>query len=147
METLRDVGYRQKSCTLNGLRDSFTTNCTVSMTASILPAVLFLISLQRDVIDATGPVRFGIRWIKRLKKSVALELKNSIRQDKFIKNFRYQSSSLYDYWIENRKEYVDIVYVYGLCDGSSLLAVAEHERRFPNRRVPYRRLFTVYGVG
>ncbi|KAJ4434018.1 hypothetical protein ANN_16337 [Periplaneta americana] len=32
------------------------------MTASILPAVVFLISLQRDVIDATGPVRFGIRW-------------------------------------------------------------------------------------
>ncbi|KAJ4439435.1 hypothetical protein ANN_07559 [Periplaneta americana] len=31
------------------------TTCTVAMTASILPAVLFLISLQRDVIDATGP--------------------------------------------------------------------------------------------
>ncbi|KAJ4442400.1 hypothetical protein ANN_03986 [Periplaneta americana] len=44
-------------------------------------------------------------------------------------------------------EYADIVYVYGLCDGSSLLAVAEYERRFPNRRVPYRRVFTVYGVG
>ncbi|KAJ4438300.1 hypothetical protein ANN_14239 [Periplaneta americana] len=43
-------------------------------------------------------------------------------------------------------EYADIVYVYGLCDGSSLRAVAEYERRFPNRRVPYRRIFTVYGV-
>ncbi|KAJ4429330.1 hypothetical protein ANN_26334 [Periplaneta americana] len=30
------------------------------MTASILPAVLFLISLQRDVIDATGPVRITL---------------------------------------------------------------------------------------
>ncbi|KAJ4426450.1 hypothetical protein ANN_27264 [Periplaneta americana] len=40
-------------------------------------------------------------------------------------------------------EYADIVYVYGLYDGSSLRAVAEYERRFPNRRVPYRRVFTV----
>ncbi|KAJ4433443.1 hypothetical protein ANN_15745 [Periplaneta americana] len=46
-----------------------------------------------------------------------------------------------------RTEYADNVYVYGLCDGSSLHAVAEYERRFPNRRVPYRRVFTVYGVG
>ncbi|KAJ4430002.1 hypothetical protein ANN_22206 [Periplaneta americana] len=44
-------------------------------------------------------------------------------------------------------EYADIVYVYGLCDGSSLHAVAEYERRFPNRRIPYRRVFTVYGLG
>ncbi|KAJ4436842.1 hypothetical protein ANN_16974 [Periplaneta americana] len=45
------------------------------------------------------------------------------------------------------KKYADIVYVYGLCDGSSLRAVVEYERRFPNRRVPYRKVFTVYGVG
>ncbi|KAJ4445666.1 hypothetical protein ANN_12350 [Periplaneta americana] len=38
------------------------------------------------------------------------------------------------------EEYADIVYVYGLCDGSSLLDVAEYEGRFPNRRVPYRRV-------
>ncbi|KAJ4439137.1 hypothetical protein ANN_15094 [Periplaneta americana] len=44
-------------------------------------------------------------------------------------------------------EYADIVYVNGLCDGSSLRAVAEYERRFPNRRLPYRRVLTVYGVG
>ncbi|KAJ4450620.1 hypothetical protein ANN_02048 [Periplaneta americana] len=44
-------------------------------------------------------------------------------------------------------EYTDIVYVYGLCDGSTVRAVAEYKRRFPNRRVPYRRVFTVYGVG
>ncbi|KAJ4435253.1 hypothetical protein ANN_23831 [Periplaneta americana] len=47
----------------------------------------------------------------------------------------------------NEEEYADIVYVYGLCDRSSLRAVAEYERRFPNRRVPYRRVFTVYGFG
>ncbi|KAJ4428019.1 hypothetical protein ANN_24033 [Periplaneta americana] len=39
-----------------------------------------------------------------------------------------------------KAKYTDIVYDYGLCDGSSLRAVAEYERRFPNRRVPYRRL-------
>ncbi|KAJ4434877.1 hypothetical protein ANN_23448 [Periplaneta americana] len=44
-------------------------------------------------------------------------------------------------------EYADIVYVYGLCNGSFLRAVGEYERRFPKRRVPYRRVFTVYGVG
>ncbi|KAJ4434454.1 hypothetical protein ANN_23016 [Periplaneta americana] len=46
-------------------------------------------------------------------------------------------------------EYADIVYVFGLCDGSSLSAAAEYERRFPNRRVglTYRTVFTVYGVG
>ncbi|KAJ4446634.1 hypothetical protein ANN_13331 [Periplaneta americana] len=37
-------------------------------------------------------------------------------------------------------QYADIVYVYGLFDGSSLRAVAEYERRFPNRRIPYRRV-------
>ncbi|KAJ4447998.1 hypothetical protein ANN_10008 [Periplaneta americana] len=36
------------------------------------------------------------------------------------------------------EEYADIVYDYGLCDGSSLRAVAEYERHFRNRRVPYR---------
>ncbi|KAJ4438676.1 hypothetical protein ANN_14623 [Periplaneta americana] len=46
---------------------------------------------------------------------------------------------------DDKAEYADIVYVHGLCDGSTLRAVAECGRRFPNRRVPYRRvLFTVY---
>ncbi|KAJ4437665.1 hypothetical protein ANN_17810 [Periplaneta americana] len=31
-------------------------------------------------------------------------------------------------------EYADMVYVYGLCNGSTLHAVAEYERRFPNRK-------------
>ncbi|KAJ4441074.1 hypothetical protein ANN_10924 [Periplaneta americana] len=41
-------------------------------------------------------------------------------------------------------EYADIVYVYGLCGGSTSHAVTEYERHFPNRRVPYRRVFTIY---
>ncbi|KAJ4447085.1 hypothetical protein ANN_09074 [Periplaneta americana] len=53
----------------------------------------------------------------------------------------------YNVITHNFIEYADIVYVYGLCDGSSLRAIAEYEGRFPNRRVPYRRVFTVYGVG
>ncbi|KAJ4435847.1 hypothetical protein ANN_18466 [Periplaneta americana] len=31
-------------------------------------------------------------------------------------------------------QYADIVYVYGLCVGSSLRAVAEYERRFPKQK-------------
>jgi len=32
--------------------------------------------------------------------------------------------------------------VYGFCDGNSVHAVAEYQQRFPNRRIPTRRLFT-----
>jgi len=39
-------------------------------------------------------------------------------------------------------EYVDMIYVYGFCDGNSVPAVAEYQRRFPNRRIPTRRVFT-----
>jgi len=39
-------------------------------------------------------------------------------------------------------EYADMVYVYGFCDGNSVHAVAEYQRRFPNRRIPTRRVFT-----
>jgi len=38
-------------------------------------------------------------------------------------------------------EYADI-YAYGFCDGNSVHAVAEYQRRFPNRRIPTRRVFT-----
>jgi len=31
------------------------------------------------------------------------------------------------------EEYADIIYVYGFCDGNSVLAVAEYQQRFPNR--------------
>ena len=30
----------------------------------------------------------------------------------------------------------------GFCDGNSVLAVAEYQQRFPNRRIPNRRVFT-----
>jgi hypothetical protein len=40
------------------------------------------------------------------------------------------------------EEYADMIYVYGYCDGNSVLAVGEYQQRFPNRRVPDRRVFT-----
>jgi hypothetical protein len=39
-------------------------------------------------------------------------------------------------------EYADVVYVHGFCDGNSVHAVAEYQRRFPNRRIAIRRVFT-----
>jgi len=40
------------------------------------------------------------------------------------------------------EEYADLIYVYGFCDGNSVHAVAEYQQRFPNRRIPTRRVFT-----
>ena len=40
------------------------------------------------------------------------------------------------------EEYADMIYVYGFCDGNSVLAVAEYQQRFPNRKIPNRRVFT-----
>jgi hypothetical protein len=40
------------------------------------------------------------------------------------------------------EEYADMIYVYGFCDGNSVLAKAEYQQRFPNRRIPNRRVFT-----
>jgi len=39
-------------------------------------------------------------------------------------------------------EYADVIYVYGFCDGNSVHAVAEYKERFPNHRIPTRRVFT-----
>jgi len=39
-------------------------------------------------------------------------------------------------------EYADMNYVCGFCDGNSVHAVAEYQRRFPNRRIPTRSVFT-----
>ena len=33
------------------------------------------------------------------------------------------------------EEYADMIYVYGFCDGNSVLVVAEYQQRFPNRRI------------
>jgi hypothetical protein len=35
-----------------------------------------------------------------------------------------------------------MIYVYGFCDRNSVLAVAEYQQRFPNCRIPNRRVFT-----
>ena len=40
------------------------------------------------------------------------------------------------------EEYADKIYVYGFCDGYSVLALAEYQQLFPNRRIPNRRVFT-----
>lgn len=39
-------------------------------------------------------------------------------------------------------EYADMHFVYGFCFGNSRAAVAEYGRRFPNRHVPNRQVFT-----
>ncbi|KYQ48638.1 hypothetical protein ALC60_12319 [Trachymyrmex zeteki] len=41
----------------------------------------------------------------------------------------------------SNSEYADMVFVYGFCNGNALKAVREYARRFPNRRVPNRRVF------
>ena len=35
-----------------------------------------------------------------------------------------------------------MIYVYGFCDSNSVHAIAEYQQRFPNRRIPTRRVFT-----
>jgi len=39
-------------------------------------------------------------------------------------------------------EYADMIYVNGFCDGNSVQFVTEYQQRFPNRRLPNRRVFT-----
>ena len=44
-------------------------------------------------------------------------------------------------------EYADMIYVYGFCDGNSVHAVTECQRRFPNHWIPTRRVFSrVYHI-
>jgi len=39
-------------------------------------------------------------------------------------------------------EYADMIYVYSICDGNSVHAIAEYQQRFPNHRIPTQRVFT-----
>ena len=39
-------------------------------------------------------------------------------------------------------EYCDTHFVYGFCDGNARAAVEEYQRRFPDRRIPSRSVFT-----
>jgi len=39
-------------------------------------------------------------------------------------------------------EYCDMHFVYGFCDGNARAAVEEYQRRFPDRRIPSRGVFT-----
>jgi len=39
-------------------------------------------------------------------------------------------------------EYCDMHFVYGFCNGNARAAVEEYQRRFPDRRIPSRSVFT-----
>ena len=39
-------------------------------------------------------------------------------------------------------EYCDMHFVYGFCDGNERAALEEYQRRFPDRRIPSRGVFT-----
>jgi len=39
-------------------------------------------------------------------------------------------------------EYCDMHFVYGFCNGNAYAAVEEYQRRFPDRRIPSRGVFT-----
>jgi len=39
-------------------------------------------------------------------------------------------------------EYCDMHFVYGFCDGNSRAAVDDYQRRFPDRRIPYRGVYS-----
>jgi hypothetical protein len=39
-------------------------------------------------------------------------------------------------------EYCDMHFVYGFCNGNARTAVEEYQRRFPERRIPSRGVFT-----
>jgi len=39
-------------------------------------------------------------------------------------------------------EYCNIHFVYGFCDDSPRATVDEYQRRFPDRRIPYRGVFS-----
>ena len=39
-------------------------------------------------------------------------------------------------------EYCDMHFVYGFCDGNARAAIEEYQRRFPDRRIPSRSVFT-----
>ena len=39
-------------------------------------------------------------------------------------------------------EYYDMHYVYGYCDGNASAAINEYQRRYPERRIPSKRVYT-----
>lgn len=43
--------------------------------------------------------------------------------------------------IYSHREYADMIFVYGFCNGNSVKAVAEYHRRFTNRTIPNRTAF------
>lgn len=41
----------------------------------------------------------------------------------------------------SHREYADMIFIYGFCNGSAIQAVNEYQRRFPNRVLPNRKVF------
>ena len=39
-------------------------------------------------------------------------------------------------------EYCDMHFVYGFCDGNARAAVGEYQRLFPDRKIPFRGVFS-----
>ena len=46
------------------------------------------------------------------------------------------------YFVFSRVEYCDMHFIYGFCDGNARAAVDEYQRRFPDRRIPSRSVFS-----
>jgi len=45
-------------------------------------------------------------------------------------------------FVFSHMEYCDMHFVYGFCDGNARAAVDEYRRRFPDRRIPFRGVFS-----
>jgi len=45
-------------------------------------------------------------------------------------------------FVFSHMEYCDMHFVYGFCDGNARAAVDEYQRRFPDRRIPSRGIFS-----
>ena len=46
------------------------------------------------------------------------------------------------YFVFSRVEYCDMHFIYGFCDGNARAVVDEYQRRFPDRRIPSRGVFS-----
>ena len=46
-------------------------------------------------------------------------------------------------FVFSHMEYCDMHFVYGFCNGNARAAVEEYQRRFPDRRIPSRSVFTL----
>ncbi|KAJ4447086.1 hypothetical protein ANN_09075 [Periplaneta americana] len=131
------IGYFKDRNQISLVRVLLAVIITIVM-INVIITITIIISINNNKIR---PRIHSEGYIREEKQTGGGSLQMS-QQIRYHSSFYSSSVSYLQY--SSYTEYADIVYVYGLCDGSSLRAVAEYERRFPNRRVPYRRVFTVY---